>query len=231
MRRLLRIVATGALLAAPLAATAQENGGAVIVVTGEGRATAAPDMALLSLGVVAEGETAADAVAGVSENLSPVLAALRDGGIAEADLQTTGISVVPVYSAPGPDEQTAPRIASYEASSDLSAVLRDLDTVGALLDAAIAAGANRVGGFRLDITDDAALADAALQGAVGDARRKAEAVADAAGQSLGAILEIREAGPDGGPGPMMEMRASAMPIAAGVIERRATVTIRFAIGS
>ncbi|MFP4451709.1 MAG: SIMPL domain-containing protein, partial [Rhodosalinus sp.] len=135
-------LALGLALAAP--ATAQEE--RTISVTGRGEVAAAPDMAVIGLGVVEEGETARAAMDAASDAAAAVLARLEEIGIAERDIQTSDLHLSPIWSNPGEGQQRA--ILGFEASNQLTVRVRDLSGLGAVLDAVVSDGANRFGGLR-----------------------------------------------------------------------------------
>jgi uncharacterized protein YggE len=205
---------------------------AQITVTGEGRVDVAPDMAVITLGVTREGRTAAEAMAGNSAQLAQVLANLKAAGIADRDLQTSGLSLNPNWN--HNSSTGAPRIQGYVASNQLSVRVRALETLGAVLDAAVKDGANTLNGVRFAITDPAPLLDEARKRAVADARHKAELLSEAAGVSLGRVLLISESGGAGGPQPQFRMAESmvpdAVPVAEGEVSLSASVSLTWELG-
>ncbi|MDZ4136162.1 MAG: SIMPL domain-containing protein [Paracoccaceae bacterium] len=204
-----------------------------ITVTGEGRVDAAPDVATISLGVTTEGATATQAMAANSAELARVLANLRAAGIAERDLQTSGLSLNPNWNSSAPG--MSPVIAGYVASNMLSVRVRALDTLGAVLDAAVKDGANALNGVSFGLADPAPALDEARRRAVADARARAVLLTGAAGVNLGAVMSITEGGGYAAPQPMFRlersMAADAVPVAAGEVSISAQVTIVWEIGS
>ena len=228
-----------ALLAAALAlpllpgasAAATPDAPARIVVTGEGRTDASPDMATITLGVQTEATTAGAALRENSARLSAVLARLREGGVAPRDLQTSGLSLGPVmdYRADG-----GARLRGYQASNQLSVRVRDLGALGGILDLAVSDGANQFHGLAFGLSEPGAAMDAARVAAVHDARRKAEMLAEAAGTALGPVIEITEAMHHMPPRPMMARAAmdaavEAVPVAEGEVTYSVSVTITWAL--
>ncbi len=221
------------LVLAVLSQAAPARAAPEITVQGTGAVSRAPDMAEMRLGVVTEAADAAAAMARNGAAMTAVIAALRAGGIAEADIRTTAIDLSPQWRRDG---DNPPQVVAFRASNSVAVTVADLDALGGLIDAAIAAGANQTGGIRFGLADEAEAeaADAARRRAVADARHKAEILAEAAGHGLGAVLDIREGGAPPVPGPMAEMsfaRAAdaGTPVAAGELAIRATVTIRYAL--
>lgn len=213
-------MATGAAAEAPVAR---------ITVSGEGRVDTAPDMATITLGVQVRADTATAALADNSARLSAVLAALKADGIAERDMQTSGLGLGPVldYSRDG----QPPRVTGYEASNMLTVRVRDLTRLGVVLDKAVGDGANTLNGLSFGVSDPAAMLDAARVAAVQDARRKAQMMAEAAGARLGAVLEMAEQG--GMPAPMFRAAPmameSAVPVEGGEVSLSVGVSVTWAL--
>ncbi len=214
------------------AADRPQDPAAILTVTGHGTTTAVPDMATVALGVVAEAPGPGDAVAAMTGAMAAVLDALRAAGIAPADLQTGQLMLHPVYTDRIGDDGTPPRIDRYRAETTVSARVRDLEALGSILDAAVAQGANRLDSVTFGLADPQPAQDAALTAAVGDARRKARLMAEAASLSLGPVQRLEEMA-DGPPRPLMMREAAAMSmdaaIAGGEVDVRATVTLDVAL--
>lgn len=221
------LAALAALQIAAMPAQAEAPAGGRISVSAEGRVDTAPDMASITLGVVTRGETAAAAMAANTERLAVVLGQLRAGGIAERDLQTSGLSLGPQYE--HYRDGAAPRITGYEASNQLTVRVRDLTGLGAVLDKAIGDGANSFNGLSFGLADPQPALDQARVRAVHEARRKAEMMAAAAGQKLGALIALDEGG-GAPPQPMYRMRAEMasaagdVPVAGGEVSYSVTVS-------
>ncbi len=223
-------------LAGPASADEGEDG--QIRVTGVGEVYAAPDMATVSLGVVIEAETASGALRQNSDAVAQLIAALKEEGIAARDLQTSGISVQPVYSRPSrstPRANEAPKIVGYSVRNTVSVRIRDLEKTGTLLDKMVSLGSNSMNGITFSIADPKPLRNEARKAAVADARAKAELYAKAAGVKLGDVKLITEprAQP---PRPVaIQMRAatpvaeSAVPVEAGELSISARIEIVWAI--
>lgn len=215
-------------------AAAQDEPPRRIVVTGTGEATARPDIAVISAGVVVQGGTASAALADNVRAMNAVLQQLRTSGLADADVQTSEFSVTPLYERQPPERETTapPRIIGYQVSNRVTARVRDIDRLGAVLDALVNAGATNVDGPWFDIADPEQVLGQARDAAVADALARARRYAAAAGVRLGEIILIEETGAFVPP-PRPMMRAEAMaadvPIAPGQTELSASVTITFAI--
>jgi uncharacterized protein YggE len=201
-----------------------------ITVSGEGRVSAEPDMALLRLGVSREARKASDAMRAASEAAAAVLAQVRASGIEARDVQTANVSLSPRWQH---DKNNASRIIGYVASNDLTVRVRALETLGALMDAVVSDGANQMNGLSFAIAEPQPLQDEARKSAILDARRKAALLAETAGVSLGPVLTVTEGSAVQPPvafarGAVLE--SSAVPIAAGELDISARVTVVFAIG-
>lgn len=145
-----------------------------------------PDEALVTLGVRTDAPTAEEAMQTSAERMSDVVGALLDAGLDEDDLATASINLYPRW------DNTGTTVDGFTAENQLTATVRDLDRVGAIIDRAVAAGANLTSGITFRISNDNGAADRALTEAVDDARRKAELLAAAGGAELGAVVSITE---------------------------------------
>lgn len=219
-------------LAIPLAGVAFAADPARITVTGEGRVDVSPDMATITLGVTSEGATAAAAMAANSDALAQVLANLKSAGIADRDLQTTGLALNPNWQS---DENGSnPRIVGYVASNMLTVQVRALAGLGVALDAAVKDGANTLDGLSFGLADPDPVLDEARRRAVTDATHRALLLTEAAGVSLGAVAAISEGGGSFAPVPMFgkaaDMTAGVVPVASGEVSLSASVTMVWEIG-
>lgn len=196
-----------------------------ITVTGEGRVDARPDMASISIGVTTQARTAAEAMAQNSAQLALVLENLRGAGIADADLQTSNLSLNPNWTQSSAGQA---EINGYVASNQLSVRVRALDRLGQVLDAAVKDGANTLNGISFGLADPEPALNEARKRAVADARARADLLTQAAGVGLGAVLSITEGGGMGAQ-PMFRMERAAMgdsvPVAEGEVTMSATVTL------
>ncbi|HQU70299.1 MAG TPA: SIMPL domain-containing protein [Albidovulum sp.] len=228
--RLFPIAATALMLALPAYAETQP---ATISVTGEGRVEIAPDMATVNLGVTTEADTAAAALKANSEALAAALAKLKEAGIADRDIQTSGLSVNPRYDYPNDGSQ--PKLNGYVAANMVMVRVRDLSVLGTMLDGAVSDGANTLNGIAFSLQETDATMDEARRRAVTDATHKAALYAEAAGVKLGRIASITEQMNYGGPQPMMmaEARmakdAGSVPVASGELTVASTVSVVFEI--
>lgn len=229
MRPIHALLVTTALalpVAAPLAAGADT---ALITVTGEASVPVRPDIATLSLGVTTQAVTAAEAMAANSAALAVVLERLRAAGIAERDLQTSNLTLNPNWV--GHDSGSGPTISGYVASNLLTVRVRALDSLGAVLDAAITDGANTLNGLTFELAEPGPKLDEARRAAVADAMARAGLLVEAAGAGLGPVRSISEGGGFVNPQPMFrqEVAPAAVPVAGGEIGVTASVTMVFEI--
>lgn len=217
---------------------AQEPATPSIMVTGEGSVGIAPDMAVLTLTVSRQAETAREALDANSLAMKEVLDAMKDEDIKDKDLQTTGFSIQPRYvypaSKPGGERQP-PQIVGYTVRNSLNVRVRDITAVGRILDASVTLGVNEGGDIMFTNADPSEAIRQARTEAVKDAMDKAKTLAKAAGVDTGDILEISEQSFNPRPMPMaraemsLAKSADAVPIASGENSYKVNVNIKFAI--
>lgn len=180
---------------APLNADDGKNRPRVMSMTGTGEVKAAPDMAVVTIGVVREAVTAREALSASNQAMAAVTTSVLGAGIEVKDLQTAGFAVNPKYHYPkrnSSGEQPEPRITGYTVSNTLTITARDLDKLGGLLDSVVDAGSNQINGIAFGISEPGPLEDDARRAATKDAIAKATLYADAAGVALGPIMSIIE---------------------------------------
>lgn len=213
-------------------ALAQDEDLPRISVSGTGTVSAAPDMAVVSLGARADAGTAREALARTSQAVAATLEVLADAGISPADIQTQGVQITPRWTRQQNVSDQPPRIVGYIASNTLRVRVRDLERLGGVLDAAVESGANTIGGIRFTLEDsDAAMADA-RRAAVEDGMAKASLLAEAAGVTLGRLLLLTEGGGATPQGMVMReamMADAAVPVAPGEVDFSARVTMIYEI--
>jgi uncharacterized protein YggE len=218
---------------AGLLAPAPARAGPEITVTGEGSVARAPDMATISVGVTAEAKTAAAAMAQASAQLGAVLKRLIADGIAERDMQSTGLNLSPRWQSGSASSGQPRKIVGFVASGTILVKVRALGRLGNVLDDVVKDGANRLHGLSFGLAEPGPVEDAARKAAVADAMRKAALYATAAGVKLGPVQSIAEAG-GSAPVPMlraapMSMAAAPVPVAQGEVTVKAKVRMVFAI--
>ena len=194
------VTATAVLQTAGPVATAQPAQGNSagsqfgIAVVGQGEIRVKPDVAYVNLGVRTTAPTARVAMDQNNAAIAAVIARLETLGVAKKDMQTGSINLYPETRPPTPPTKDEPAgretIADYLANNTLNVTVNDLSKVGEILDAAISAGANTVGGVRLGVKDDAKLRDDALSAAVKNARPKADLVAAGLGLKVTGVESV-----------------------------------------
>lgn len=201
-----------------------------LTVTAEGRSLRTPDIAEVSGGVVTTALTAAAAMRDNAVRMNAVVAAVKKAGIADRDVQTSGLSLQPQYKY---ENNQPPVLTGYQATNTVALRIRKIADTGKLLDTLVEVGANQISGpnFRVD-AEEAALDEARIA-ATGTARARAELYAKAAGLRVKRIVSIAESGGiDPRPQPMM-MRSAKMedgassPVAPGELALTINVTVVF----
>ncbi|KYZ77000.1 hypothetical protein AXX12_02325 [Anaerosporomusa subterranea] len=203
-----------------------------VAVQGSSQVEAIPDQAQINLGVVTTGKTAEEAQLENSVLANAVQAKLFAMGLAESKLQTTQYAVYPIHNEA--KDQKAPQIIGYRVSHTLTVTADDLSKIGALIDNALAAGANQILGISFKKRDDTQLKTQALQEAVKEATAKAEAIVAASGKKLGRIVSMQENGvsihlPEFTQRYMLKADGASTPIMPGSIRVNGTVSIVFEI--
>lgn len=186
------IVAVAALSAhagpATAAPTASDPATHTITVSGSGKVTVVPDVARVTLGVTTTQPTVKAARATAAQSMTDIIAAIKALGVADADIQTTGLSLYPQSS-----NTASPRIIGYQISEQVTVTVRDLDKAGDVVDAATAKGATNVNGISFELADPVKAMNDARAAAVAAARVSAQAMAGAANVSLGAVVSMTDA--------------------------------------
>jgi uncharacterized protein len=189
-----------------------------VTVTGTGVVSAVPDTAEIEAGVETRAATARAALAANGAAMQKVISALGANG--GKDVTTDTVSLSPSYDDNG-------RATGFVASN-LASARTSLDGAGALIDAAVAAGATTVSGPELSRSDADALSRRALAEAVDDAKARAEILAKAAGRTLGDVTAIAEAG--SAPMPVYAKASAAQdatPVVSGPQDTTAQVTVTY----
>lgn len=228
--RALSVLFLSAALVLPLAAPglAQDAPTRTISVTGTGTVEAAPDMATVMIGVTTQGATAAEALTANTAATEAVIARLTASGIEARDMQTSNLMINPNWSG---YDSSSPTISGYVASNMLTVRVRALEATGAILDAAVADGANTLNGLTFGLADPEPAYDEARKEAVADAKAKADLLAMAAGVKLGQVVSIIDNGAMTDPAPMYREAVSAapVPVVGGELGLIANVMVTFAI--
>ncbi|CAN7559739.1 SIMPL domain-containing protein [Mesorhizobium sp. LjNodule214] len=226
-------LALAAALAFPAMAGAADSQPAPrIIVSGEGQATAAPDLALLTLSVMREAKTARAALDANNGAMAAVIAAMKSAGIKDRDLQTAGIQINPRYNYTNkPDGSQEAELVAYQVTNTLSVRIRDIDKTGDILDKAVSLGVNQGGGIAFSNEDPSAAVTEARKKAVANAVTKAKTLAEAAGVSIGRVLEITDQNIAPPPMPInakaFDAAGAAVPVQAGENSYAVQVTVTF----
>jgi uncharacterized protein YggE len=161
-----------------------------ISVSGMGEVQARPDIAIVRLGVQTQAESAQAALDENNTKAQALMDALDGAGIPSENIQTQRFRLTPDYNYD--KESGRQTLIGYSVSNFIQVQTGNLDTLGVLLDLAIDAGANNIQSIRFEVSDTADLASQARQGAVEDAKTKAEQLAELTGSTLGPVMNIQE---------------------------------------
>lgn len=214
------------------AAPAPQSQPPFVSASASGDARVVPDRAMLTVAVETQGPSAAKAASDNAARQTKVIDAVKAAGIAAAQIRTSGFNVFPEYAH---GEGRAPRITGYRAHNSVQIEVRDLASIGKVIDAALGAGANNLGSLAMFASNTEPARKEALEKAVAKARTEAAAVATAAGGSLGALLEL-SIEPYGVPQPLMRQAAmanmsvamaDATPVETGELIVQAMVRVRW----
>ena len=241
------VLAVLALTAMPLAGTAQAQDvegpriapdSTLLSINAVGKTNSKPDLAMFTAGVATTGMTAGEALSANSAAMNRVIRALKAAGIADKDIQTSNLSINPVYAdnnSPRPvqtlEDQT-PRIVGYRAGNQVIVKQRNLKEFGKVIDTLVSSGANEVNGPNFQVTDEDTALDSARRDAVAQARQRAQLYASAAGLKVRRIVSISESS-NYRPAPQMAYarvamdKAESTPVEAGEIELQVNVSVQF----
>ncbi len=206
--------------------------GTLLNVAAEAEARRVPDVASLSAGVVTQATDGNTAMRQNAEQMTKVLAAIKAAGIADRDIQTSGVNLSPEYTY---QEGQTPKINSYRASNTVSLKVRDIARLGKVLDALAAQGANQINGPSFEIDQPEPAYDEARIAALKKAQARAETYARSLGLKVRRVVSISE-GRSGGVRPVMMMAARAAkaeadtPIAAGESTLSVNLDVTFELG-
>lgn len=227
---LLVLALAAAALAGPaLAAPADQQ--AAITVTGHAETTVAPDIAIVTTGIVTTGPDVETARADNDRVMRRIIDALAAQGIAKSNIVTSQFNLQPIYRSDAKDGGYG-TVAGYRLQNTVTVTVEDLAKTGAVIDAAFAAGANQFHGLRFAVKDDGRLRDELFKKAVQDGRHKAAVIAEALGVTLGRPLSVSEAGrfmPVQADAVRSFKAASGTPIEAGALTVSIDINLVFGI--
>ncbi len=203
-------------------------------VQGRARLTVPPDEARLSLAVVSQAPIAREAAVDNARRAQAVAAALRQALGSDARVETIGYALNPRYEFPR--DGTGRKLVGYEARHTLEATMSDFERAGAVIDAALGAGANEIQGLTFGLKDEVQLRARALKEAVERARAEADAVAAALGLHVVRVISVVEGEMPSVPpvvnrSAALELRAPSTPVQPGMIEVSATAVLTAQIPS
>lgn len=202
-----------------------------VSVSASASVAAEPDQAAISTGVVAEGATAREALTANSAAMAKLIDGLKGSGIAAKDIQTTSFNINPRYQ--NYKDGRPPTINGYQVHNQVRILVRAIDTLGQVLDAAVTLGANQMGGIEFQVSAADTLKDEARRQAVANALRRAKLFAAAAGAEVGEVIAIAEDMPAHSPRPMMmakaAMAADSVPIERGTQTLDVRVNVTWAL--
>jgi len=165
--------------------------GTLLSVSAQAEARRVPDVATVSAGVVTQAADANAAMRANATQMDKVMAAIRAAGIAERDIQTSGVNLNPQYKYV---DNQAPAITGYQASNTVNLKVRDIAKLGKVLDALVASGANQVNGPGFEIDQPEAAYDEARRSALEKAQARAAMYAKTLGLRVRRIVSISEGG-------------------------------------
>jgi uncharacterized protein len=204
----------------------------LITISGQGEVRAVPDLAVVSIGVTTQGQSAREALDGNTKSMNALFDMLKKAGIDARDIATSNFSVGPRFDY-GNNTQP-PKVAGYDVNNMVSVTVRKIDDLGELLDVAVSSGSNTINGISFSVSKPDDMLNDARKAAVADARRKAELYAAAGSFQLGNIVNLTEGVNMPPPMPYMNKAAraddaAAVPIAQGEQSLTVDVSITYEI--
>ncbi len=192
----------------------------------------APDIATIGAGVTSEAPTATEALRQNSAEMQKVIARIKALGVADKDIQTTGINLNAMYDYNQEERRQVFR--GYQASNRVSVILRKIDDAGKVLDALVAAGATDLNGPSFAIENDEDAKDIARKRAIERAQARVQAYADLFGYDGAKVLAVAESIEGRGSMPEMakmrvsaDMAAAAPPVQPGMVSTGISITIKY----
>ena len=204
-----------------------------ISISGHGEIRAVPDLAVVSIGVTSQGESARDALDVNTKSMKALLDTLKGAGIDARDMATSNFSVGPRLDY-GNNNGQPPKVVGYDVNNMVTVTVRKIEDLGGLLDVAVTTGSNTINGVSFSVSKPDSMLDEARKAAVVDARHKADIYAAAGGFTLGNIISLSEGTAYQPPTPYMVKSArseasDAVPIAQGEQTLSIDVSIAYEI--
>jgi len=205
-----------------------------VTVSGVGHVSVAPDVADVMIGVMVQKSTVAAAQSAAATSMTSVLAAIKKDGVADKDIVTTDLSLTPVYdySSGG----SAPRLVGQQFSNTVKVTVRNIKSLSAVVDDAVAAGATTINSVSFRLDDPTTVEVQARQLAMKDARSKADVLTAAAGTSVKGVATITETTTQNSPvyyaSAALDSKAAGVstPIQTGSTDIEVQVTVSYLIG-
>jgi uncharacterized protein YggE len=188
-------------------ATTMSRDGTLLSVSAQAESKRVPDVATISAGVVTQAADANGAMRANAAQMDKVMAQIKAAGVADRDIQTSGVNLNPQYKYV---ENQNPTIIGYQASNNVNLKIRDIGKLGKVLDSLVASGANQINGPAFEIDQPEPAYDEARRAALDKAQARAQMYAKALGMQVRRIVSISEGGGFHPPVPMpMMARAQA----------------------
>lgn len=201
-----------------------------ISINGTGTIELIPDIAQISIGVSSQGSEAEQTVAENTAQTQLVLDSLKSLGIDPKDITTSNFSIYPQQNY---DQNGKPTDITYQVQNSVHVTVRDLASLGKILDEAVKAGANNVGNIQFDISDRESANQQALDAAMKNAEARAKGLAQSAGVELGVVQSIVTNINQGGSTVYATrseaMTSSSVPISTGTLEVSVDVSVVYLI--
>jgi len=166
-----------------------------VTISGEGKETGAPDVAIVDLGVTSEATTVKSAQADNTKKMNDIIKAVKDLKVKDADIQTTNYNIYPKYSYESKTGVSS--IVGYTVSQSVRIKVRNLDDTGTIISKAGELGANQVSGVQFTLDDSEKLKSQAREKAIDNAKSKADDLFKKLGVKVGRIVSFSEYSSDG----------------------------------
>lgn len=213
----------------PIGAEAKEP--KAITVTAQGKVTAMPDVAYITVGVTTQDKDMQKAQDTNAQTMNAMTEALKGAGLTDDDIQTVQYSAYPIYDY----SSDTNKIANYEVNNQVELTIKDISRVGEYIDIAVNNGANMTNSIRFGILDQQAVYNDALKLAVEAAKAKADTLSAAGGVKIIGTLQMSENSIGGGvtreyeQAAMDEGASGSTPISSGKLDIEASVTVAYEI--
>lgn len=191
---LLLAAVTTSLVMPPKKVAANDNSGAAqqaqrkIIVNGQGTVKVKPDVAYVTLGVQTDSKDAKDAQAQNTKLMNSVIDSVKALNIAEKDIKTSGYYMYPQYNYDNKEQ----KITGYTVTNSVTVTVRNIDTVGDVIDKSLDAGANMVNSIQFNVSDPTQYYQQAIKAAMENAKIKGSTIAESLGVKIDLPLEVVE---------------------------------------